>query len=223
MELLYQDNRIIVCIKPPQMRSTNEPGGLPEALKPYLTDCQATPRTVHRLDQVVGGVMVLAKSKVAAQLLSRQVENHTFQKRYLAVVQGELEQSDGRMEDLLGRDTQQKRTYVADAPGKDIRPASLRYRVLDTQAGYSLVAIALETGRTHQIRAQFSHRGYPLVGDVKYGGAKAEQLTGIALWSQSIAFRHPQTEEPVHFCARPPKCWPWNLFDDSLLDKEAAL
>ena len=209
--ILYQDNRILVCLKPAGIRSTDEDGGLPELLRRQLGEKQACLRTVHRLDHVVGGVMVLARSRKAAQLLSTQVADHRFQKEYLAVVEGSLPAPEGEFTDLLGRDKARRITYVAQAPGKEVREARLGYRKLAVQDGFSLVAVRLFTGRTHQIRCQFSARGLPLVGDQKYGAAPQE-MEGIALWSHMLAFEHPQTGKPVRFEAPPPNCRPWTLF-----------
>lgn len=211
LPILYQDNRILVCLKPSGVRSTDEPGGLPELLRHQLRDENACLRTVHRLDQVVGGVMVLARSRKAAQLLSRQIADHQFTKEYLAVVEGSLPEPQGEFTDLLGRDKARRLTYVAQAPGKEVREARLGYRLLEERAGLSLVAVLLFTGRTHQIRCQFSARGLPLVGDQKYG-ASARDLEGIALWSHLLAFQHPQTGQDLRFEAPPPKRWPWTQF-----------
>lgn len=211
LAILYQDNRILVCLKPAGVRSTDEPGGLPELLRHQLGDETACLRTVHRLDQVVGGVMVLARSRKAAQLLSQQIADHLFTKEYLAVVEGTLPEPEGIWADLLGRDKVRRLTYVAQTPGKKVREARLGYRLLEQRDGLSLVAVRLLTGRTHQIRCQFSARGLPLVGDQKYG-ASARNTEGIALWSHLLAFQHPQTGEPVQFEAPPPKTWPWTQF-----------
>ena len=211
MEILYQDNRILVCLKPFGVVSTDEPGGVPDLARQALGGGAQCVRTVHRLDQVVGGVMVLARSRAAARILSEQVASHQFEKEYLVVLEGVPENDEGELRDLLGRDKAKKLTYVADGPGKDVREAVLRYRLLASRDGFSLVKIRLLTGRTHQIRCQFASRGLPLVGDCKYG-AQRREMEGIGLWSHSIAFRHPQTETPVSFQAPPPQNWPWTLF-----------
>lgn len=170
MELLYTDARIVVCLKPAGVLSTDEPGGMPELLRRALGEPETgCVRTVHRLDRPVGGVMVFARSRMADSLLSRQVQAHTFEKDYLAVLEGVPAQASGVLEDQLRRDTAARRTCVADAPGPDTRPARLSYRVLGEEDGRALILIRLETGRTHQIRAQFSSRGLPLCGDAKYG------------------------------------------------------
>lgn len=215
MDILYQDNRVIVCIKPHGVLSTDEPGGLPGLIREYLGDEKACVRTVHRLDRVVGGVMVLARSREAAKRLSGQVQDRSFRKTYLAVVWGELEREEGTLRDLLLRSKEEKKTYLVTEPGKDVQEAILNYRVLGRKEGKSLVEIHLVTGRTHQIRAQFSGHGHPLVGDKKYG-APEEEWEGIALWSCHVGFRHPQTGEEMDVRVLPPKTEPWTAFEEYL-------
>lgn len=151
-------------------------------------DSNACVRTVHRLDRVVSGLMVLARSKEAASALSREIQEKNFEKEYMAVVHGKPETACGTMADLLWRDPMERKTYVTATMGKDVREAVLDYVVLGTDETCSLVQIALRTGRTHQIRAQFSSRGLPLWGDRKYGGS--EEVGPIALWSWRLSFRH---------------------------------
>lgn len=215
MDILRLDNRIVVCIKPAGVVSTDEPGGLPDRLREELGGGEVCLRTVHRLDQPVSGVMVLARSREAARRLSAQMEGGGFHKEYLAVVHGEPEEDEGRFCDLLSRSKEERKTYITHTPGKDAREARLSYRVLGRREGLTLVSVALETGRTHQIRAQFSGRGFPLVGDKKYGAPEAD-MEGIALWSHRLEFLHPQTEEPVAVSALPPARYPWNLFGEIL-------
>lgn len=213
MNILYSDNRILVCLKPYGIVSTDEPGGLPSLIREQLGDDKACVRTVHRLDQVVGGVMVLARSKKAAQLLSGQVQERSFGKEYLAVVHGTPEPRQGTFCDLLFRIKEQRKTIVVTESGKDVQEAVLDYETLEEKDGLSLVKIHLRTGRTHQIRAQFSHHSCPLVGDAKYGAPEQPDMEGIALWSRFIAIDHPQTGARMEFEADPPPCWPWNHFD----------
>ena len=212
IQILYEDRRILVAVKPAGVLSTNEPGGMPELLRGYLGDPQACVRTVHRLDQVVGGVMVFARSAEAARRLSGQMERREFQKEYYAVVHGTLEAAQGTFRDLLARDGRLRRTYVAENPGKDVREAILDYRLLASNGGLSAVAVRLHTGRTHQIRVQFSSRNLPLAGDRKYG--EPDGFAQIALWSHSLCFTHPETGETVAFSAPPPDAEPWTRFRD---------
>lgn len=209
MEILYIDRDILVCVKPARVLSTDEPGGLPDLLRQELGDPDADIRTVHRLDRVVSGVMVLARNKAAASELSRQIREDEFGKEYLAVLHGVPAGKEGTLRDLLGRDKARKMTYVADTPGKGIQEAVLEYTLLNAKDGMSRVRINLLTGRTHQIRVQFSSREMPLVGERKY--AVLDDPCEIALWSHCISFLHPATKEPLRFIKEPPRIYPWTL------------
>lgn len=211
MELLHLDKRICVCIKPAGVLSTDEHGGMPEKLRAAFGDERACVRSVHRLDRTVSGLMVYARSHKAAQLLSEQIRTGGFEKEYLAVVHGRPPQAQGRLTDLLRRDRSRRRTLVVAESGKEVREAALDYETLGESEGLSLLRIRLLTGRTHQIRVQFSARGLPLWGDGKYGLPTDEG--DIALWSYRLAFRHPETDEQLSFSARPPAdAYPWRLF-----------
>ena len=138
MDIVYEDKRIVVAVKPAGVVSVDQPGGMPELLRQTLhTACI---RTVHRLDAPVAGLMVFARSAYAAGELSRQIREGEFEKTYLAVVRGMPEADEGELTDLLGRDKTRRMTYVAEGPGKDVREARLRYRVLDRRAGCALAA-----------------------------------------------------------------------------------
>lgn len=205
MELIYQDKDIVVCVKPVRVLSTDEPGGMPDLVRQTLGIKDV--RTVHRLDRVVSGLMVLALSAEAASGLSAQIREDRFEKEYLAIVHGTPEQDAGRLQDLLLRDKARKMTLVVQEQGKGVQPASLRYRVLRKSNEMSRVRVALETGRTHQIRVQFASRGLPLVGERKYSTLADE--CEIALWSYRLAFTHPTTGKPMEFMLEPPQVYPW--------------
>lgn len=209
MEIVYLDSDIVVCVKPARVLSTDEPGGLPELLREELGNPKADIRTVHRLDRVVSGLMVLARNAKAASELSRQIRENEFEKEYLAVVHG-VPGEGGTLCDLLGRDKARKMTYVAPEPAKGIQEAVLHYQRLSYREDLSKVRIQLETGRTHQIRVQFSSRGFPLVGERKY--AEIDDPCEIALWSYRLSFTHPATGKQVEFIHEPPGNYPWNLF-----------
>ena len=205
MEIIYADADIVVCVKPAKVLSTDEPGGVPELVRQALNTQDV--RTVHRLDRVVSGLMVLARTPQAASELSRQIREDTFEKEYLAVVHGGPEPSEGQLEDLLVRDKARRMTFVTDIMDKGVQPASLRYQVLNRTNDFCRVRIQLQTGRTHQIRVQFSSRGWPLVGERKY--STLEDDCQIALWSYRLVFRHPTTGKPVEFTLEPPEVYPW--------------
>lgn len=210
MEIIYQDKRVLVAIKPTGVLSTDEPGGMPELLREALGDEKACVRTVHRLDQTVSGLMVFARSREASRILSQQMMAHQFQKEYLAVVHGTPPEEKGQFRDLLLRRKAERKTYVVSEPEKGAQEAILGYEVIEAKGGLSLVKIQLETGRTHQIRVQFSSRGLPLVGDRKYG--IPDDVPQIALFSCQIGFAHPETGEQMQFHHLPPSIVPWTNF-----------
>ena len=206
MEIIYQDADIVVAVKPPRVLSTDEPGGMPELLRQELGTQDI--RTVHRLDRVVSGLMVLARSAQSASNLSEQIREGRFEKEYLAVIHGAPEQKAGELRDLLLRNKQERKTYVVKTPAKGVQEAVLRYCTVGESAGMTMVAIKLITGRTHQIRAQFSSRGLPLVGDRKY--STNEDGCEIALWSYRLCFDHPTTGERMEWIHEPPQIYPWS-------------
>ena len=161
MEILYSDKHIAVCIKPVGLDSERE---LSAALKEALGG-EVFP--IHRLDKNVGGVMVYARSRQAAAALSKAVQEGTIVKEYVALVHGTPPES-GDWEDLLFKDSQKNKVFVVKRERKGVKKARLEFQRLRS-GETSLVRIRLHTGRSHQIRVQFSSRGFPLVGDHKYG------------------------------------------------------
>lgn len=206
MEILYEDNCIVVCIKDAGVLS--EAGGMPELLKERTGAREIY--CVHRLDRAVGGVMVYAKTAGAAARLSTAISDRRLTKEYLAVVEGESPES-GVYRDLLFHDARKNKTYVVDRVRKGVKEAILDFRRLGCEEGLSLVFITLRTGRSHQIRVQFASRKTPLVGDGKYGARRREPP--LALWSYSLCFPHPATRQLMSFRQSPPSVAPWNIFD----------
>ena len=188
MEILFQDPDIIVCVKPVGVDSEHE---LPALLGGEVY-------TLHRLDKNVGGVMVYARTKAAAAALSREIQEGRMVKEYVACVHG-MPPEIGDWEDLLFKDSRKNKVFVVKKQRAGVKPARLEFRRL-TAGERSLVRIRLHTGRSHQIRVQFSSRGYPLVGDHKYG-SRAEQ-TAPMLFSCSLTFTH--KGQTVSFSALPP-------------------
>ena len=215
MDIRYLDEQIVVCIKPENVLSTDEPGGLPELLRAELG---GEIRTVHRLDRMVSGLMVLCRNKAAATELTRQIMDKRFHKAYLAVVHGEMEDAEGSYRDLLYRDKRECKSYVTAAPGKGVQEALLDFKRLAAGEDASLVRIVLHTGRTHQIRCQFAHHGHSLYGEKKYD--PHGDGCPLALFSAELGFAHPLTGEPLHFEAVPPATEPWTLFINTTKEKE---
>ncbi len=178
MEVLYSDKSVAVCIKPVGMDSEHE---LPQALASQLGG-EMLP--VHRLDKNVGGVMVFARAKSAAAELSKAITQGTMVKEYVALVHGTPPES-GDWSDLLFKDSGKNKVFVVKKLRKGVKPARLAYEVLRS-GEESLVRVRLYTGRSHQIRVQFSSRGYPLVGDHKYGAR--DEVQQPMLFSCCIRF-----------------------------------
>lgn len=192
MDILYQTKDIVVCIKPVGVDSEKGmPGLLADALGGSFYP-------VHRLDQGVGGLMVFARSPKAAAELGILIAQGQLSKEYLALIHGCPEDTEGRMEDLLWKDSRKNKVYVVSRQRAGVKKAALRYRVL-RKGEKSLVRVYLETGRSHQIRVQFASRGFPLVGDHKYGSRSRE--TQIHLFSAALEF--PWKGETLRFEDKP--------------------
>ena len=166
---------------------------------------------VHRLDRETGGLMVYARTKNAAAAISKAIEEGRMQKEYLAVAEGEAP-LEGTLRDLLYRDAARNKSYVVKRMRKGVREAELRYERLAFREGLSLLRIQLKTGRSHQIRVQFASRGFPLVGDKKYGSTVRD--AGLALWSTRLSLPHPGSGETLSAELPPPEIRPWTLFSD---------
>ena len=168
MEILFSDRDLAVCVKPVGLDSEHE---VPAALKEALGG-EVFP--IHRLDKNVGGVMVFARNKAAAAALSRLVQEGTLVKEYMAIVHGSPEIR-GEMTDFLFKDSAKNKVFVVKNERKGVKMACLEYESCTSMGNQTLVRIRLHTGRSHQIRVQFSSRGFPLVGDHKYGARDEEK------------------------------------------------
>lgn len=214
VKIIYEDNHLLVVLKPINMPVCSDSSNdldLLSYLKQYLKDKYNKPGNVylglvHRLDRPVSGLMVFAKTSKAASRLSEQVRLNKLEKKYMAVLCGELKK-DGVLEDKLLKDNNKNIVYV-DEKGKN---SILEYKVVSNKNNLSLVDIKLITGRSHQIRVQFSSRNYPLFGDQKYN-SKAIVGEQIALFSYYLGFEHPVTKEKMVFMEKLPSRKPWNLF-----------
>lgn len=178
MEILYSDRELAVCVKSVGLDSEKEvPGALREALGGEIYP-------IHRLDRNVGGVMVYARTRSAAAALSRMVQEGNIVKEYVALVHGTPPEK-GDWEDLLWKDSTKNKVFVVTRERKGVKPARLEFTRL-TAGETSLVHVRLHTGRSHQIRVQFASRGFPLVGDHKYGSR--DEQTAPMLFSCRLSF-----------------------------------
>lgn len=216
--ILYEDRNILICEKPVGQPSQPDPAhadgsDLLSCIAAWREACGYSPEIylVHRLDTATGGAILYAKDKQSAARLGGMVVGKQISKQYLAVVQGTLSAPCGSMVDYLYHDKAKNKAFVVTSPRKGVKEARLTYKVLAQREEISLVEVTLETGRTHQIRAQLSHAGHPLLGDGKYGSREKGCTT--ALWATRLCVTHPQTGKEVEVQSTPPGGYPWNLFD----------
>lgn len=213
INIIYEDNHLLVVEKPvniPVQADITKDKDLSTILKEYIKNKYKKPGNVylglvHRLDRPVGGIMVFAKTSKAANRLSKQVREKTMKKTYIAVVQGKIQQ-EGILKDKLEKDTKNNITKIS----KNGKEAILNYKLLQYKDNYSLVQINLITGRSHQIRVQFSSRNHPLYGDQKYN--KNPEKGQIALFAKQLEFIHPVTKEQLTFKLPLPSRYPYNIF-----------
>ena len=213
IRILYEDNHVIVVEKPINVLSQADNTGdldLLTMVKDYIKEKYNKPGNVyvglvHRLDRPVGGVMVFAKTSKAASRLSKQVSEHVFSKKYMAIVNGKVKDSDKFIDKL--EKLSNGNTVISDNGKESI----LSYQLLDynKDTNHSLVDISLQTGRHHQIRVQFASRKHSLCGDQRYG---TMDKTQIALYAYELTFIHPTTKEKMTFKVLPPKTGYWTEF-----------
>lgn len=216
INIIYEDNHLLVVEKPvgiPVQEDKSKDIDMIRLLKDYRIKNEnksgdAYIGLVHRLDRPVGGIMVFAKTSKAASRLSEEIRNNTFHKTYLAVIKGILKNKEDSLNDYLIKNEKENKSYVTS---KDKgKASSLKYKVISEKDNLSLVEINLITGRSHQIRVQFSSRNHPLVGDSKYGNNPNN--IDIALFAQSITLVHPITKETLTFTLKVPNRYPFNIF-----------
>lgn len=213
INIVYEDNHLLVVEKPvniPVQADSSKDQDLLTLLKEYIKEKYNKPGNVylglvHRLDRPVGGLMVFAKTSKAASRLSKQVQDKTMKKTYMAVVEGKPEK-EGTLKDKLEKDSKTNITKVSEN-GKE---AILNYKLINAKDNLSLVEINLITGRPHQIRVQFSSRNFPLYGDQKYN--KNPKKDQIALFAKKLELIHPTTKEELMFELPLPNRYPFNIF-----------
>ena len=221
--VLYLDNHLLVVVKPAGLLAQGDATGDPTLLtwgKAFLKEKFDKPGNVylglvHRLDRPASGVMVLARTSKAAARLTEQFRQRRPEKNYLALVEGRLAGA-GTCEDHLVKESRQVRVVRADYP--KAKRAVLRWRAVATRDGLTLLDIALETGRAHQIRVQLAHRGHPLVGDIRYGATRELDGRNLALHAYRLTIEHPTRREAMTFEAPPPATW-HGFFDEEIREK----
>lgn len=209
LNILYEDDDIIVCVKPHGLATQTKRAGTPDlehmlrnhiakenpGSSPYIA-------VIHRLDQPVSGILVFGKNKSAAASLNRQLTASGFGKHYLAMVDGCPKETSGDLTDYLVRDGRTNTSRVCTPDTPDARIAKLHYQVIKkTDDGHTWLQVTLDTGRHHQIRVQLSHMGCPIVGDTKYNPAASEVrgFQELRLCAFRLSFKHPRTGKPMHF------------------------
>ncbi len=203
LSVIYEDNHILVAEKPAGIPSQADASGAEDMLglvkryvkEKYQKSGEAYIGLLHRLDRPAAGLMVFARTSKAAARLSKQIREGRMQKAYLAVLQGKNLPEKGRLEDFLYKDTRLNRSRIAAPDDPGAKFAALEYEVLARRAGQALVCVHLLTGRPHQIRLQFASRGWPLLGDAKYGSGGQD----LALYSYYLGFTHPTKNERMQF------------------------
>ncbi len=220
LSLLYEDNHILVALKPQNVASCPDESGdenMLDLLKEYLRVKYEKKGNVflglvHRLDRPTGGVMVFAKTSKAAARLAEQMRSGDFSKRYLAVLNGAPHEERGRLTNWLKKNAVNNTVYLCPQGTDGAKLAVLDYTIAERKGELALAEVELHTGRSHQIRVQFAGIAHPVFGDMRYGGERA-QKGKLALWAYSLSFTHPVRGERMRFLAAPPAELPWKMFD----------
>lgn len=219
--VLHEDNHIIVVMKPqgvPSCEDESKDKDMLTVVREHIKERENKSGNVyvglvHRLDRPTGGVMVFAKSSKAAARLSEQMQNGDFEKKYAAVLAGELKIKRATLTNYLKKNPINNMVYVCPPVTEGAKFAELEYDVLEEKSGLTLALIKLHTGRSHQIRVQMANVGAPVYGDMRYGGEKAKKGK-LALWAVSLSFTHPVSKERLCFKIQPPTdLIPWKYFD----------
>ncbi len=212
LKIVYEDNHLISVIKEcgiPVMKDSSGDYDLQNMIKDHLKNKYKKPGNVflgivHRLDRPVGGVMLFAKTSKAASRLSDQIRKGEWKKKYLAVIEGFPLERSGTFEDHIIKDSENNKVAVTEMSVDGAKKATLNYKVILKNRKRAIVEIDLKTGRSHQIRVQFSSRGFPIVNDFKYNPLNLKKKGDIALWSHSIELIHPVTCKPLCLSADMP-------------------
>ena len=229
INVIYEDNHIIVVVKPFNIPSQADSTGDKDMLTLVKEHVIHTKKKkgdafiglVHRLDRPTGGVMVFAKTSKSASRLCMMIRNGEMDKRYLAVVCGEPVHKSGKLEHYLKKDPRTNVVVIAPLSESGAKRAELDYKLIDFVSGFSLIDINLITGRSHQARVQMASLGTPIFADMKYGADQRSKGYNLALFAAEIKFMHPVTKEQLVFrCFPPVEATPWKSFN---IDKHLNL
>lgn len=222
LNVIYEDNSIIVVVKPHNIPSQADESGDLDLLsqvkayikKKYNKPGEAFVGLVHRLDRPTGGIMVFAKNSKSAKRLSEQIKEHTTRKVYYAVVDGELRAESATLVNYLKKDEKNNIVKIVPQSETGAKKAELSYKLLERKDNLSLLEVELKTGRSHQIRVQLNGIGLPIFGDTKYNKKATGQIKGnLALWAGRLEINHPITKERLVFIASPDALKePWKRF-----------
>jgi len=210
--VIYVDNHLLIAAKPAGMLSQADETGDLDMLswgKDWIKHTYQKPGAVflglvHRLDRPASGLMVMARTSKAARRLSEQFRNHLIEKKYIAIVSGVPPQQ-ATWEDFLVKTNRISSVATKETPGA--KRAALSFHRLASESGFSMVAITLETGRAHQIRLQFASRGFPILGDFRYGSSSELDGQNLALHAYQLTLEHPVRREVQTWSLSPPKTW----------------
>jgi 23S rRNA pseudouridine1911/1915/1917 synthase len=214
LTVLYEDNHLLAVAKPAGLPTMGVAEGLSSLLveaKQYIKQRYDKPGNVYlgamsRLDAPVTGVVLFARTSKAAARLTEQFRTHQVQKTYWAIVEGLIEPAAAECIDWLAADERHRRMHIVPPQSPGAREARLTYRQLKSLKQLSLVEVQLETGRKHQIRLQLASRGFPILGDRKYGATRPFRQ-GIALHARTLVVQHPVKPEPITLVAPLPPSW----------------
>ena len=221
--ILYKDENFIICQKPIGISSqkTSDSKNMISAISELTDIPEDSIYPIHRLDTIVGGTILYALNPKSSALLTRMMSEKSIKKQYLAVVHGRPAEDKGIFTDLLFKDSSKNKSFVVKRPRKGVKDATLEYALLGfvnyNKEVVSLVKITLKTGRSHQVRVQFSSRKMPLFGDRRYGSGK-DKCT-VSLWSHSLSFISPFDQKQKNYKSLPNiDAFPWNLFPKNLYE-----
>ena len=223
MEILYEDNHIIIVNKAPgEIVQGDKTGDTPlsEIIKNYLKEKYNKPGNVfcgvvHRIDRPVGGVVIFAKTSKALQRLNKMLREGEIHKTYWALVEGKPNPAEATLKNYLKSDGRINKTFISSVKDPEAKEASLSYSTLAEGERYSLVEIHLHTGRKHQIRAQLSHAGHPIKGDLKYGAKRSNPDGSISLLARKISLIHPVSKQQIEIEAPVPPLFQKFIHTDS--------